>query len=329
MNLDNDWLNYLNGNESEDELQLTREDEVVKIASIPSPMPTELYISTKTEIAFLNKPMLLREMFWQIPVQNYDTLEEGIIKKQMKFISNTQEEYDDIQNNLKNYEEYYIEQHILSTMKADIGIKKYKDVRKISIGISKKDILSNRSKKKGAFYNCFVLIIRIKCKGVFKEFHTKIFNTGKIELPGIQTHEMFIDVKKLLIKILQTNIDSSLNYREDILKNFVGDESILINSNFDCNYYLDRYKLSQILKFERNLNVIYDSCTYPGVRCKFYYNSITNNYTGIKTAENNKSISFMIFRTGSVLIVGKCSECVLRHVYVYITDVCVYACITK
>ena len=34
-------------------------------------------------------------------------------------------------------------------------------------------------KKKGAFYNCFALIIRIKEKNVYKEVHIKIFNTGK------------------------------------------------------------------------------------------------------------------------------------------------------
>ena len=32
-------------------------------------------------------------------------------------------------------------------------------------------------------------------------------------------------------------------------------------------------------------------------------------------------LSFMIFRTGSILIVGKCSEYILNYVYNYIKDI--------
>ena len=43
-------------------------------------------------------------------------------------------------------------------------------------------MITNRTKKKGAFYNCFVIIMRVMENGKFKEYHIKIFNTGKIEL---------------------------------------------------------------------------------------------------------------------------------------------------
>ena len=55
------------------------------------------------------------------------------------------------------------------------GKVKFKDIRKISIGTCKKDILSYRSKKKSAFYNCFVLILRVKEDDIFKEIHVKVF----------------------------------------------------------------------------------------------------------------------------------------------------------
>lgn len=326
MSLDNDWLEYLNEEENDQENEFEHDintdvfEKDVSMTKKIAPEASELYISTKTEIAFLNKELDLNTIFWQLPIIDYDVLTEGFIKKQMKFISNTEAEYDVIQTNIKKYTDIYVEQQILSKMKADIGTKKYKDVRKISIGLSKKDMLSNRTKKKGAFYNCFVIIMRILVEGVYKEFHIKIFNTGKIELPGIQTENILTHVKERLLTILNVTIDQSLKYREDVLKNFDGIESILINSNFDCNYYLDRFKLSQILKYKRNLNVIYDSCTYPGVRCKFYYNTESSNYSGIKTDTNTKSISFMIFRTGSILIVGKCSEEVLHNIYTYIKE---------
>ena len=44
---------------------------------------------------------------------------------------------------------------------------KYKDVRKINIGIAKKDLTSYRTKVKGAFYNCFVVILRIKFNDIY------------------------------------------------------------------------------------------------------------------------------------------------------------------
>ena len=200
-------------------------------------------------------------------------------------------------------------------MKADIGNKKYKDVRKISIGISKKDMMTNRTKKKGAFYNCFVLIIRLKEKSLFKEYHVKIFNTGKIELPGIQDTSYLNNIKNKIIEILSLD-NKKLSFVNRTLNDLHSNESILINSNFDCNYYLDRNKLFNILKYEYNLNTIYDPCTYPGVRCTFYYqNDITD---GKQISETDKSITFMIFRTGSVLIVGKCSEENLHKIYEFI-----------
>ena len=56
--------------------------------------------------------------------------------------------------------------------------------------MSKKDIVSYRTKKKSAFYNCFVLIMRLLYNGIFREIHVKVFNTGKLEIPGIQNDQL-------------------------------------------------------------------------------------------------------------------------------------------
>ena len=37
--------------------------------------------------------------------------------------------------------------------------------------------------------------------------------------------------------------------------------------------------------------------------------------------ENSISVSFMIFRTGSVLIVGKCNEKILNHIYLFLLNI--------
>ena len=100
----------------------------------------------------------------------------------------------------------------------------------------------------------------------------------------------------------------------------------MINSNFTCGYYIDRNKLYQILKFTYGINSAYDPCSYPGIQCEFYYNVNSNIQTGKppnKETTNNKDyikISFMVFRTGSVLIVGKCSDNILMDIYKFIKN---------
>ena len=79
-------------------------------------------------------------------------------------------------------------------------------------------------------------------------------------------------------------------------------ETVLINSNFTCNYFIDREKLFNILKYKYKIKSNYDSCSYPGILCRKYKHK---DYT----------LSFMIFRTGSVLIVGKCEIDVIQEVY--------------
>ena len=315
--LDDEWLKF--ADEDDDADYEINEPETNEETALVAPMASELYISTKTEIAFLNITKIdLYTVFWKIPVINYNIPKVGIIKKQMKFISNKQEEFDAVQANLKKYTDNYIEELIISKMKIDIGDTKFKDVRKISIGISKKDMMTNRTKKKGAFYNCFVVMLRIFEDGRYKEYHIKIFNTGKIELPGIQKSSSIQIIKDTLAKLMFPILGCTeeICFIDRKLKDVATDQSILINSNFDCKFYLDRQKLFTLLKYNYHLNTIYDPCTYPGVRCYFYYNDKITD--GIQKTPDDKTISFMIFRTGSVLIVGKCSEEQLRMIYNFI-----------
>ena len=284
------------------------------------PKSSEIYISTKTKIAYLNNPINLKEMFWIIPILKYMEPKNGVIKKQMKFNSITEEELQDIKERLKN-ESHYDEQIITSIINPT-GRIKFKDIRKITIGLSKKDIMSYRSKKKSAFYNCFVLILRIKIANTFKEFHVKIFNTGKLEIPGIQDDNVFEMILEMIINILQPNMEEKLYYKENSC------ETVLINSNFNCGFYINREILYDILKYKYNIQSIYDPCSYPGIQCKFYFNPDVDLQNGCQiskdkmdTYQNVKQISFMIFRTGSVLIVGKCDENVLLLIYDFLKNI--------
>jgi TATA-box binding protein (TBP) (component of TFIID and TFIIIB) len=294
-----------------------------------SPKCSSLYISTKTQIAYLNMAIDLRPVFWQIPIIPYHLPAVGIVKKQMKFNSTSQEELDDITRNITNYD--YVDQYVINQIINPEGRIKFKDTRKVSIGLSRKDITSYRCKKKSAFYNCFVVIMRLLYNNVYKEIHVKVFNTGKMEIPGIQNENILHQVLTLLTDILRPVV--AIPSLADPLQ-FIASksETVLINSNFSCNYYIDREKLYRILKYKYKINSAYDPCSYPGIQCEFYYKKSNNRLLCEQTGkqptalgqnqlveegkENDyMKVSFMIFRTGSVLIVGKCTEPILYEIY--------------
>ena len=327
MNIDDEWANFISPNYDETETlsdininndEINNENELININNQEIPKSCDLYISTKSKIAYLNREIDLKNVFWNIPVILYSTPTNGVIKKQMKFNSLVPEELDIISNNLKN--ETYFEEQIITSINNPNGRIKFKDIRKVSIGISKKDIMSYHCKKKSAFYNCFVMIIRIKINGIFKEFHAKVFNTGTMEIPGIQNDNIFEEVLNNIIHILQPYVDYKLNYLQK-------SDTILINSNFNCGFYINRELFYDILKFKYNIQCIYDPCSYPGIQCKFYYIQGLSCQTGCQISKEDKDnkkydkiveVSFMIFRTGSILIVGMCDEDVLFSIYEFL-----------
>ena len=290
--------------------------------SIDIPKSSDLYISTKTKISYLSETIDLHDLFWKIPIIEYNIPKSGIVKKQMKLNFTSKEHIESVEKKLENMK--YVEQNIITQIINPVGRIKFKDIRKISIGLSKKDIISYRTKKKSAFYNCFVLIMRILYKDIFREIHIKVFNTGKLEIPGIQNDELLTIVLDSLIEILKPHVCyDDLYYLKEKT------ETVLINSNFNCGYYINREKLFDILKYKYKINSSYDPCSYPGIQCEFYYDREKDNNTGrqinnidnTNNSENLFKISFMIFRTGSVLIVGKCDEHILYDIYNFIKKI--------
>jgi len=330
MDIDKEWENFISCGQDEDSSDEEDVNEILKqtteefisanlSADLTSEAPkaTNIYISTKTKIAYLNTTIDLKEIFWKVPVIPYGKPCNGVIKKQMKFNSSTQEELDFIQN--KFVDETYFEEYIITHIDNPTGRIKFKDTRKISIGVSKKDLMSYRCKKKSAFYNCFVIILRMKVQNTFKEFHVKVFNTGKLEIPGVQSEPVFDMILNQVLETLQPYVETKLGYKENT------NETVLINSNFNCGFFINREAFYDILKFKYNIQSIYDPCSYPGIQCKFYYNPDVGLQNGCQISEENKhlyknvkEVSFMIFRTGSVLIVGRCDENVLMIIYEFL-----------
>jgi len=320
MSIDEEWSNFLDN--SEDINIINKESKVYIKDNNLIPKCSDIYISTKTKIIYLNIDSLdIYNIFWKINIEDYDNQIEGIIKKQIKISCNTKEELENLEYLIKN-EMYYVSK-IINHVDNPNGRIKFKDVRKISVGLCKKDLLYTRTKEKSAFYNCFVVTLRVMYKKLFKEIHVKIFNTGKLEIPGIQNDEILEIVLSNILLILENILNIKLKILYDKTEN------VLINSNFNCGFYIDREILFNLLRYKYHINASYDPCSYPGIQCVYYYDYLNkegisntlNIDNKIKTDKNIQKISYMIFRTGSILIVGKCGEDVLKIVYEYIKNI--------
>jgi hypothetical protein len=322
----------------------------------------ELYISTQTQIFFLNQTELnVPEMFWNIPVIPYGNPCNGVIKKQMRVVSKDREEYQLYENRIKSIP-FYHEKIMKQIDNPNARKIKFKDVRKITIGISKKDIMNCHGKNKSAFINCFAMILRVQNKHKrFHEIHVKVFNTGKMAIPGIVDDELLENTKVLLINILQPNFPlplklitaqesapvkrlvkaSSRKLPMDVKKQksyfeyVVPKCNVLINSNFNCGYFIQQEKLKILLRDKYHLNPTFDPSMYPGVKCKYYYNhslsddqqtgrlsetdqNATMTEIDVLTDEKYTKVSFMIFRTGNCLIVGNCTKIILVFVFEFV-----------
>jgi len=339
--IDDEWSQFLLSQSSGDNSQFNEkyeptiiENDITEDTSDDNiPECEELYISTTTKVLYLNQAIDIQNIFWEIPIIDYWKPEEGVIKKQIKIVSNTKEDYEKYNEKLTNLK-YYNEVIIKQIDNPQARRVKFKDERKITIGVSKKDIMTCRGKVKNAFYNCFALVMRFKYNDKFNEIHVKVFNTGKMEIPGVLNNDILIIIKKMVLEMLSNYTNSSLEFIQHDEEN-----NVLINSNFNCGYYINRDKLYSILRSSKyNIDTSYDPCSYPGVKCKFYFNKdsgfnsdlqngqILNEDRNMKMSELDDAkkyteISFMIFRTGSCLIVGNCTEEVLRYVYSFIKNI--------
>ena len=342
MNVDDEWCSFLtnqhkNNGKIMNKPNINTNDDAeicVDNSSLDNnttmPVCEDLYISTKTKVLFLNQIIDIHSIFWNIPVIEYWNPVAGVVKKQMKIVSKTKEEYEEYQKKLENIK-YYNENVIKQIDNPNARRIKFKDERKITIGISKKDIMNCRGKIKNAFYNCFAMILRFEYQGAFREIHVKIFNTGKLEIPGILNTELLDIVKKMILEYIEPHLTEKLDFIEND-----SEDNVLINSNFNCGYYINRERLHAILRSDKySIESAYDPCSYPGVKCKYYFNNelgfdialqkgqISREDRSMKLSDldDNKKyteVSFMIFRTGSCLIVGNCNEKILKFIFEFI-----------
>ena len=345
MSLDQEWLQFLENeeiikdfantdtlktdNSNTDSNTDSNNQEVSECESDDIPECDDLSISTNTKVLFLNQEIDINNVFWNIPISNYQKEGSCVIKKQIKIVNHSYDEYEEYKKKLVSIP-FYKEVIIKQINNPEARRNKFKDERKLTIGISKKDILTSKMKAKNAFYNCFAITLRLWLDQ-YHEIHVKVFNTGKLEIPGIVNANILDNVKSTLLQILSPLLPKAVDFVETN-----EDNNVLINSNFNCGFHVQREQLHHLLKTKYNIETSFDPCSYPGVKSKFYYNlqqpedqqngQIANSDRVMKRSELEDSkkyceVSFMVFRTGSCLIVGNCNEKILYKVYYFIRDI--------
>ena len=399
-NIDQEWMEFFANNDATRGLGISSADPMraahpaatapqVHIDQLGLSADYKLSVSTKTKILFLTRPVDIYRVFWNIPVIQYWVAHPGVVKKQMKVVSKTVRDLAEYHSRLSGIE-FYTENILKQIDNPEARSIQFKDERKITIGISRRDIMNANSRVKNAFYNCFAMVIRIPARDaslcqeafgdkpraqfpgvaddMFREVHIKVFNTGKIEIPGVVSNEVFELVKIAVLGVLrpvmdtdfpdqvppsQDHLDRSLraiceSAREGATQSSgeagaclrfletTRESNVLINSNFNCGYFVNRDALHSILRSDKyQIEASYDPCSYPGVKCKFYFNHevgfdpVLQNGRVAKTdramrvrdlgcAIKYTEVSFMIFRTGSGLIVGNCTDAILAFIFDFI-----------
>lgn len=226
---------------------------------------------------------------------------------------------------------------------------KYVFTRTITVGLCKKEALKTnivskntnskrklkKAKKGGTFYNSFAIWFRILFCNQYQEIHIKIFNTGKIEIPGIKEFEVeqkiLTKLKYFLQIITQNNDLEYLNPNGSL---------VLINSSFHFHYQIKKNVLAAIITEIYGWYVSNDTNSYPGVRCVYFYDEKLpkNKQTGQPSQEfieefkrlskkkslkdfikknkiNYKLITIIFFSTGSCIINGTFSDEILYFIY--------------
>ena len=145
-----EWESYINANKNGSlnekcTVFTSKNTEKTSISTLPK--CDDLYISTTTKVLFLNEKIDINNVFWEIPIIEYWRPVSGVIKKQMKIVSHTKEEYELYKNKLQ-YISYYTEHVIKSIDNPTVNINDEKEIALNPLNSSIADGLSRRTEER-------------------------------------------------------------------------------------------------------------------------------------------------------------------------------------
>lgn len=187
----------------------------------------------------------------------------------------------------------------------DLSVNDVISVKWGSMSYTNRTLIAKKGKKKKkvkrSFYNQTTLIVKTKKT---KPINIKLFQNGSLHATGCKDITELFDTIELLfnkLKVIKA-IVNPLNINEIIEKAFVSDVSrlklenlydfqiVMINSNFNIGFKINREKLYELL-INDGYTCTYDPLIHACVNCKFTY-------------AQNQIISIFIFESGSIIITG-------------------------
>ena len=200
-------------------------------------------------------------------------------------------------------------------------------------GISNKKIKKRNNQKKKTFFNQLTIQLYIyklsNNKLDDKIINIKVFNNGKLQLTGLKYEEQgTIAIQILLDILIPLNNNNDIFLEDDI--SIQSYKLVLINSDFDMKFAIDRDKLNNLI-IEEGYYSTYEACMYPGVNIKYYIN--LNNNNGIckcnricngkgdgKTDGDCKKITIAVFKSGKIIITGGQNRDQIKIAYHFISN---------
>lgn len=188
-------------------------------------------------------------------------------------------------------------------------------------GFSEKSLIKKRKKKKKKiFYN--QATIHVFHDG--KIMNVKLFNNGRIQITGLKNENQGVKLVNKLVQYFK-DFEAISDYTE-----LIEDKIVLINSDFDLGFEIDREKLHYEI-IENDIYSSYEPCIYPGVNIKYFIN--TNNTCGICECKNIcngkgngcgdgdcKKVTIAVFKSGKVIITGGQNKSQIIESYRFITN---------
>lgn len=176
--------------------------------------------------------------------------------------------------------------------------KKQKEVKKRK----KTDLQQKNGKKRKYFYNQVTLHVKID-----KIINVKIFNNGGIQMTGLKKKSQSDEILRFITDLFD-------EYQLIQSKEIISREIVLINSDFDLGFKINRQKLHRLIS-DKEYYSSFEPIIYPGVNIKYYHNPNNLSQKGIcqcgecvcnGKGKNNdcKKITIAVFNSGKALVTG-------------------------
>tara|TARA_B100000427_G_C15386115_1_gene541130 strand:+ start:122 stop:892 length:771 start_codon:yes stop_codon:yes gene_type:complete len=178
-------------------------------------------------------------------------------------------------------------------------------------GYSVKNKKKTRKKnKRNIFFNQATIHLYLQ-----KLINVKVFNNGKIQMTGLNNKTSITDVIHEFINQIELYDKNIFIYETEYSSpRILNEQIVLINSDFDIGFSINREKLYRLL-IDNGYFCTFEPCQYPGINVKYYNNNLytdgickctvlCNGKSNGKGNGHCKKITLAIFKSGKIIITG-------------------------